>query len=413
MAIVQKCVCGKNNGEKRKKCSNPVCGKDLVQLRKDGKIKFYVVTRINEKQEWEYAGTTLTEAQESEGKRKSQVRENKILEIQADGTMLLGQVIEDYLALTDTKIARGKEKATYNEIVRTMRNGLTTVFGKVMAKDLTNQMLIDFVLEKGKKNAPATVAKALVYLKAAVRKAVRAKKIPVTTEFAFDGIKIGQLLGDVNRPREFVLTPEQYRGLIENAPNEKYRSIFEILAHTGMRKGELNGITWGDVDLEKGVVTLRPEITKTSQAREVPLNIHASGAFRRVMGRWAKDKDKTSEKVFGFAKKTWGGKVLQQTCEKAGIPYGSNSGGFGYHTFGHSFITHSELDAWVPPAIVRAITGHTSDKSDAHNNYVHPTPENLRRGINQWTQWWDANVVTRKNVDDTLDIANPKVVKIR
>jgi len=411
MAIVQKCVCGKNNGEKRKKCSNPVCGKDLVQLRKDGKIKFYVVTRINGKQEWEYAGTTLTEAQESEGKRKSQVRENKILEIQADGTMLLGQVIEDYLALTDTKIARGKEKATYNEIVRKMRNGLTTVFGKVMAKDLTNQMLIDFVLEKGKKNAPATVAKALVYLKAAVKKAVRAKKIPVTTEFAFDGIKIGQLLGDVNRPREFVLTPEQYRSLIENAPNEKYRSIFEILAHTGMRKGELNGITWGDVDLEKGVVSLRPEITKTSQARGVPLNIHASAAFRRVMGRWAKDK--ASGKVFGFAKKTWGGKVLQQTCEKAGIPYGSNSGGFGYHTFRHSFITHSELDAWVPPAIVRAITGHTSDKSDAHNNYVHPTPENLRRGINQWTQWWDAKVATRKNVDDTLDIANPKVIKIR
>jgi len=110
-----------------------------------------------------------------------------------------------------------------------------------------------------------------------------------------------------------------------------------------MRKGELNGITWGDVDLEKDVVTLRAEITKASQTREVPLNIHASGAFRRVMGRWVKTEDKASVKVFGFAKNIWDGKVLQQTCEKAGIPYGSNSGGLGYHTFRHSFITHSEL----------------------------------------------------------------------
>jgi integrase len=180
-----------------------------------------------------------------------------------------------------------------------------------------------------------------------------------------------------------------------------------------MRKGELNGITWGDVDLEKDVVTLRAEITKASQTREVPLNIHASGAFRRVMGRWVKTEDKASVKVFGFAKNIWDGKVLQQTCEKAGIPYGSNSGGLGYHTFRHSFITHSELDARVPPAIVRAVTGHTSDKRDDHNNYVHPTTENLRRGIDQCTQWWYANVATRKSVGDTLGIAKSKVVGIK
>jgi hypothetical protein len=97
MAIIQKCICGRSNGEKRKKCSDPACGRNLVELRKQEKIQFYVVV----KGKWEPAGTSLDEAKASEGKRRAQIKENRILDIQADGTMLLGQVKAD---IRDNKV---------------------------------------------------------------------------------------------------------------------------------------------------------------------------------------------------------------------------------------------------------------------------------------------------------------------
>ena len=162
MSLIQRCICGKNNGEKRKKCSDPVCGRNLVNLRKEGKIKFYTVNTINGRQVWEYAGTSLEEAKASEGKRKAQIRENRVLDIQADGTMLLGQVIEDYLSLSDTRISKGKEKVTFKEIERNMRNGLTKTFGQMMAKNLTQQGIIDFI--SSNKKAEAVISKATDFL---------------------------------------------------------------------------------------------------------------------------------------------------------------------------------------------------------------------------------------------------------
>jgi len=407
MSLIQRCICGKNNGEKRKKCSDPVCGRNLINLRKEGKIKFYTVNTINGRQVWEYAGTSLEEAKASEGKRKAQIKENRVLDIQADGTMLLGRVIEDYLALSDTRISKGKEKVTFKEIERNMRNGLTKTFGQMMAKNLTQQGIIDFILEKGKTCAPATVEKVIVYFRAAIKKAVRSRKIPAACEWAFDGIKIGQLLGAVNRPREFVLTPEQYRGLLENAPNEKYRAIFTILIHSAARKGEINSITWEDVDLENRLMTLRAEITKTDQPREVPLNKYAVEAFRTLL----QGATPTDEKVLGYAKKSWGMKEIEKACEKAGIPFGSNQGGVGYHTFRHSWISNAENEALIHPTITRAIAGHTPDRKDSHLNYVHTKIEHKRRGMDIWTKWWD-DKVAQPIIDNALDRPAKKVVSI-
>lgn len=39
----------------------------------------------------------------------------------------------------------------------------------------------------------------------------------------------------------------------------------------GMRRGEILGLTWDQVDLKEGIIRLCPEDTKTQQGREVPL----------------------------------------------------------------------------------------------------------------------------------------------
>ena len=403
MAIIQKCICGRNNGEKRKTCSDPACDRNLLELREQGKIQFYAVV----KGKWEPAGNSLDEAKASEGKRRAQIKENRILDIQADGTRLLGHVIEDYLALSDTRISKGKEKVTFKEIERNMRNGLTKTFGQMMAKDLTQQAIVDFILEKGKKNAPATVAKIVTYFRAAVRKAVRARKIPASVEWCFDDIKIGQLIGDINRPHQFVLIPRQYCDVIENAPNLKYRAIYEILIHTAIRKGELNKITFGDI--KDGILTVRGEIEKTGTTREVPLNKYALAGFQMLRPKDGKDEDK----VLGYSQKFWEMKELLYTCQALDLPFGSNRGGIGYHTFRHSWITNAENEALIHPGITRAIAGHTPEKKDAHLNYVHTKLEHKVRAMNTWTSWFDENAAVPQIVDNPLILRNPKVVNIQ
>jgi integrase/recombinase XerD len=73
--------------------------------------------------------------------------------------------------------------------------------------------------------------------------------------------------------------------------HERYRPIFELLAFTGLRIGELEWLTWGDVDFEKGFVKIRAKDDwkpKDGDDRSVPMNQRV----RRLLdglprdGRW-------------------------------------------------------------------------------------------------------------------------------
>jgi integrase len=410
MAIIQKCICGRNNGEKRKKCSDPACGRSLMELRKQDKIQFYVVV----KGKWEPAGNSLDQAKASEGKRRAQVKENRILDIQADGTMLLGQVIEDYLNAPETKLNKGFDKVTYDEICKKMRNGLTETFGHMMAKDLTRQALIDYAVKRFQAgNRPATIHKIMVYFHKAVLVAVMQEKIPARVEWKFKGLgkELSDLIGSIKNERKYVFTPAQIQAVFNSTSNLKHRAIFEILFHTGMRKGELAKMVWGDI--QNGFAVLRAEITKTHQRRVVPLNRYSLAAFAelRKLNPLATDAERILD--YPLDRRSWGEKQMKKACEAAGAPYGSNlkiddehpDGGAGYHTFRHTFISHATLSAWVPESLVRAMTGHTDNgkAKDAHQGYIHATPENLMKGIERWTMWYESTLPAQpQKIDNTL-----------
>ena len=62
---------------------------------------------------------------------------------------------------------------------------------------------------------------------------------------------------------------------IIDGATEPYRSVFIGLAETGMRIGELKHLAWEDVDLESGVVHIRPKNDwrpKTGDIRVIPLS---------------------------------------------------------------------------------------------------------------------------------------------
>jgi len=69
------------------------------------------------------------------------------------------------------------------------------------------------------------------------------------------------------------LTQEEITRLLDAAAksrNKELRPVVIVALNTGLRLGELLGLTWERVDLSRGVIRL--EVTKSGRRREVPLN---------------------------------------------------------------------------------------------------------------------------------------------
>jgi integrase len=59
-----------------------------------------------------------------------------------------------------------------------------------------------------------------------------------------------------------VLNTDQIRALIENTEGQKYQVLFRMAIFTGARQGELLGLKWSDLDLEKKQVHIQRTFTK-------------------------------------------------------------------------------------------------------------------------------------------------------
>ncbi len=92
--------------------------------------------------------------------------------------------------------------------------------------------------------------------------------------------------------RRRAYTPAEV-GEILRAAEEPWRSVFELLGHSGLRVGELKHLSWDDVDLDGGWLHVRakPDVgwrPKNGEDRKVPLSERAQAVLERVprVGRW-------------------------------------------------------------------------------------------------------------------------------
>lgn len=83
--------------------------------------------------------------------------------------------------------------------------------------------------------------------------------------------------------------------------SDRYGPAFTFLATTGMRRGEALGLTWGDVDLEAGTVSVRRTSiavahriqegkTKTGKARVIELDARTVATLRTLRAQQAAEK---------------------------------------------------------------------------------------------------------------------------
>lgn len=127
----------------------------------------------------------------------------------------------------------------------------------------------------GKQLSPLTVAYVHSVLKSALQHAVREDELPrnvarnVTTATA--------------RPRRVEpLTTAEARQFLQAAEGHRLQALFELALRTGLRKGELLGLCWDDLDLKGGTASIRRTLQRTRTRGLTTLPTKTSSSERRI-----------------------------------------------------------------------------------------------------------------------------------
>ena len=162
------------------------------------------------------------------------------------------------------------------------------------------------------------------------------------------------------------LTLEEGARLIEAATGQM-RTFIVLGLNTGLRKGELFRLAWGDIDFERGELTVRK--AKSKRFRIVPLNTTASQALRQH------PRHIRSSLVFhnpdGSAwKDVRGG--FNSALTRARLPR------IRIHDMRHSFISNL-VSAGVDVRVTQELAGHASIATTML--YAHLAPGRLRASV--------------------------------
>lgn len=177
-----------------------------------------------------------------------------------------------------------------------------------------------------------------------------------------------------NRSRERRVSDTEVHAICEFADHEMRVCIWTALL-TAMRRGEILGLCWADVDLEKRVITL--DLTKNGDRRLVPLS-------QDVVRRISELPRRADGHVFGM-KPGQVSRIFKALVERARAAYTRNGGedpryltDLHFHDLRHEAASRL-MEQGLHPFEIMAITGHRDTKM--LKRYTHPRVEQLLEKI--------------------------------
>ena len=126
-----------------------------------------------------------------------------------------------------------------------------------------------------KRLSPLTLAYVHSVLKSALEHAVREEEVPRNVA---RNVRMG-----TPRPRRFEpLTTEEARALLTATDGHRLSALFELALRTGLRKGELLGLRWEDLDLAGATASIRRTLQRTNSAGLTALPTKTHSSERRI-----------------------------------------------------------------------------------------------------------------------------------
>jgi integrase len=236
-------------------------------------------------------------------------------------------------------------------------------FGRVLVQDIRPSQIENYQqkrLNQGK--APATVDREVGVVKTMIFRACDNDILGDRTRILFQKVK--NVLKRNANARDIVLLPDRFEALLANSPSHLV-GVIATAYYTGMRKGEILGLTWDKVDLENRFIRLDAADTKDKEPRLIPICDELHEILKR------QPKALHHNHVFTYKGNpiaTNFKRSFATACKNAGIPHGRKvKDGITFHDLRHTFNTYMRK-AGVAESVIMKITGHsTREMFDRYN----------------------------------------------
>jgi integrase len=234
-------------------------GEGSIYKRSDGRWvgQYLVHTATGPKYRYLY-GKTRREVDEKLTKAKAERNGGLVFDA---GTLTLAEYMDRWLRESARNRVRPK---TYKDYAGLTRVHIVPALGHVKLKNLTSLHVQSFYgskLESGL--SKRTVEYIHTVLHAALKQAVRWELVPRNVT---DSV-VPPRPEKEERP---TFNLEQARLFLGAARGNRFEALYVLVIQTGMRRGELLGLRWDDVDLEKGLLHVRQALAPDGKSFSLP-----------------------------------------------------------------------------------------------------------------------------------------------
>lgn len=162
---------------------------------------------------------------------------------------------------------------------------------------------------------------------------------------------------------------------------ERERLLVAIAMHTGLRRGEILGLTWSDIDLEVRLIHVRRSVTFNNNQpvigptkskagiREVPIDFSLYTVLSRCEDRSGFVIKNTRTPETPMTERTY-----RRAWERIGKQIDLH--GATAHVFRHTYATMTE--PYTDPKTLQTVLGHADIKTTM-NRYTHAIPEQIHK----------------------------------
>lgn len=325
---------------------------DFPELSRDSRSGIWYVRKT-------YRGNTLFK---TTGESKNKARAKKIaMRIISEW---MGKPFRGYIPSFDDmadeylRLKRTKSKATQENAFIMVKKHLCPFFGRYSIDEITEAHWEEYVVEKQIERAGIALFNHWKHLVGIMGHAFRKGHIARKYEIKNP---------DKRESPGKVFSQEEIDSLLAASTYDLFLQILMGL-QMGMRKGEILGLAWDRVDLEKGLIRLGKEDTKIRRARTF--------AISEVVWILLKVRSFHKASPFVFPSRnnkrvaSRSNKSAWRTCKRLAGVKGR------FHDLRHTFLSNALLRDKKNPIDVAIFAGVSLE--EMQKTYLHPTPEDTR-----------------------------------
>lgn len=324
-----------------------------MSVYKRGK-NFYVDFTFHGQRIREMIGPSRKDAEKVIAKRKTEVVENKYLDIRKESDPVkFYDFAKEYLQWAKAN----KKQSTYNRDLSLMRQ-LNKEFETKAIQEITTWQIEKYKTRRKEEVQPASVNREIALLKHMYTKAIewgKCKDSPAK--------KVKLLKGEIKRVR--FLMPEEIQKLLSNCADH-LKPIVTVAVHTGMRKGELLGLKWDQVNFDQGIISLLD--TKNHERRDIPMNETVKNILMGIEKKNAYVFCNGDGETFGDVRRSFETALRRSSIED-----------FRFHDLRHTFASILVMEG-VDIMTVKELMGHKDLTMTLR--YSHLAPSHKTRAIN-------------------------------